>query len=177
LDLWNCNYFLLYFLSTGGDNNGSRHDDALHRQSPDSTFWCFWSLPCWQSAAATAVSVSGRPCARAAVTAQQPRGCQRPAGRSAGDAAANPWLCPRSKVNRAAVTANVVPSSPILVSPIIEAIHSLQTPVLTRRTRRNIPEDVILHGHRRENLKCYTILQHVFCTKLDASQNSVYLAG
>jgi hypothetical protein len=27
--------------------------------------------------------------------------------------------------------------------------------VLTRGTRRNIPEDTILHSHRRENLKSY----------------------
>jgi hypothetical protein len=30
------------------------------------------------------------------------------------------------------------------------------TSVLTRATRRNIPEDTILHSHRRENLKSYT---------------------
>jgi hypothetical protein len=29
------------------------------------------------------------------------------------------------------------------------------TSVLTRATRRNIPEDTILHSHRRENLKSY----------------------
>jgi hypothetical protein len=27
-----------------------------------------------------------------------------------------------------------------------------------RRTLRNIPENIILHSHRRENLKAYTIL-------------------
>jgi hypothetical protein len=27
--------------------------------------------------------------------------------------------------------------------------------VLTRATRRNVPEDTILHSHRRENLKSY----------------------
>jgi hypothetical protein len=30
-----------------------------------------------------------------------------------------------------------------------------RTSVLTRVTRRNIPEDAILHSHRRENLKSY----------------------
>jgi hypothetical protein len=31
----------------------------------------------------------------------------------------------------------------------------LQTSVLTRATRRDIPEDTILHSHRHENLKSY----------------------
>jgi hypothetical protein len=30
--------------------------------------------------------------------------------------------------------------------------------VLTRATQRNIPEDTILHSHRRENLKSYKSL-------------------
>jgi hypothetical protein len=44
------------------------------------------------------------------------------------------------------VTANVVPSSPILVTLLVEAIISSETSVLTRTTLRNIPEDRILHS-------------------------------
>jgi hypothetical protein len=54
-------------------------------------------------------------------------------------------------------TANVLPSSPILVS-MMEALCFSETSALTRSTRRNIPEDGIRHSHRLENLKSYVAL-------------------
>jgi hypothetical protein len=41
------------------------------------------------------------------------------------------------------VTANVVPSSLILATLMLEETYSSETSVLTRTTRRNIPEDCV----------------------------------
>jgi hypothetical protein len=55
-------------------------------------------------------------------------------------------------VRRLLVIANVVPSSPILVTLLMDLLHSSKTLVLKRATWRNIPEDGFLHSHYRENL-------------------------
>jgi hypothetical protein len=47
---------------------------------------------------------------------------------------------------------------------MVQALRSSETSALTRATRRNIPEDSILHSHRSENLKSYMCLIVWHCT-------------
>jgi hypothetical protein len=68
-------------------------------------------------------------------------------------------------VRRLLVTAKV-PSSQILFALMMEAMRYSETSVITGATQRNIPEESILHSHRRENLKSYIIYSIFLCVSL-----------
>jgi hypothetical protein len=66
-------------------------------------------------------------------------------------------------MRRFLVTANIVPCSPIPVILMMEALSFSETPILTRATRRNFPEDGNLIAGRVNNLgRKINVLQIIY---------------
>jgi hypothetical protein len=85
-------------------------------------------------------------------------------------------------VRRLLGMANVVPISTILVTLMIETLSSPETLVLTRATRRNIPEDAILHsGYYPPSCLLFLHLKHItetsYCLRLQAERTRLSTTG
>jgi hypothetical protein len=57
---------------------------------------------------------------------------------------------------------------------MIEALRYSYTSDLTRATRRNFPEDGILHSHRSENLKSYKLPSFSFSYTFSKNSGQSY---
>jgi hypothetical protein len=64
------------------------------------------------------------------------------------------------------VTANVFPSSSVLVTLMMDAIRSSETFILVGATWRNIPEDALLHSRCCEHVKFYAVFRSIFILQL-----------
>jgi hypothetical protein len=78
---------------------------------------------------------------------------------------------------RLLVRASVVPSSPILVALMKEALSSSRTSVLTRATWRNTPEDTILHLIKHQLFRNFNICSGIFHMKSNLRNIYYHLFG
>jgi hypothetical protein len=77
-------------------------------------------------------------------------------------------------VRRLLVTANIVPSSPILVTLMIEALSSSEMSVLISATRRNNAEDAILYEAPRYEVFSTLPSFHPFLVQMFSSTSFVF---
>jgi hypothetical protein len=67
----------------------------------------------------------------------------------------------------------LLPNSPIVVTLMSQAIRFFETSVLTGDTQRNMPENGILHSHRRETLKSH--ISNIFSKNFPTFTQTVLL--